>query len=180
LWRLVAGLSPRRAGPDLGRVHVGFAVDKVALRQVFLRILRLSPTSFIPAMSQTHFHVHVDFTRTDGRGLRSLKTQRCLGNRGASDRPVVSLFQPSKGQTNVGSMCTVSSRKDGILLWVSFVGPYVVMLEHLGKMSQEFGIRALPMPMSCSIKRVFTVKAFISRLCQGVARRMRPSDGDFY
>ena len=45
----------------------------------------------------------------------------------------------------------MSSRKDGIFLWVSFVGPYVVMLVHLGKIRQEFGIRALVMQMtSCS------------------------------
>jgi hypothetical protein len=36
LRRLVAGLSPRSPGS----VHVGFVVDKVALGQVFLRVLR--------------------------------------------------------------------------------------------------------------------------------------------
>jgi hypothetical protein len=97
LWRLVAGLLPRRAGPDLVRVHVISVVDKVALRQGFLRILWLSPTSIIPPMSQTHFHVHVTFTRrTNGRSLGSFKTQCCLANRGASDRTIVSLFHPSK------------------------------------------------------------------------------------
>jgi hypothetical protein len=35
LRRLVAGLPPRRPGFDLGSVHVGFVVDKVALGQVF-------------------------------------------------------------------------------------------------------------------------------------------------
>jgi hypothetical protein len=29
-------------------VHVGFMVDKVALGQVFLRVLRFSPVNFIP------------------------------------------------------------------------------------------------------------------------------------
>jgi hypothetical protein len=42
--RLVAGLSPRKPGS----IHVGFVVDKVALLQVSLRILRLSPVSIIP------------------------------------------------------------------------------------------------------------------------------------
>jgi hypothetical protein len=37
--RFVAGLSPRRPGFDPGSVHVGFVVDKVALGQVFLRVL---------------------------------------------------------------------------------------------------------------------------------------------
>jgi hypothetical protein len=30
------------------RVNVGFVVDKVALGQVFLRVLRFSPVNFIP------------------------------------------------------------------------------------------------------------------------------------
>jgi hypothetical protein len=45
---LVAGLSPRRAGFDAGSVNVGFVVDKVALAQVFPRVLRLSHVNFIP------------------------------------------------------------------------------------------------------------------------------------
>jgi hypothetical protein len=38
----------RRPGFDPGLVHVGFVVDKVALGQVFPRVLRFSPGSFIP------------------------------------------------------------------------------------------------------------------------------------
>jgi hypothetical protein len=38
---LVAGLSPRRPG----LIHVRFVVDKVALGQVFLRVLRFSPVN---------------------------------------------------------------------------------------------------------------------------------------
>jgi hypothetical protein len=48
LWRLVAGLSPRRPGFDPRSVHVGFVVDKVELGQVFPRILRFSSVNFIP------------------------------------------------------------------------------------------------------------------------------------
>jgi hypothetical protein len=40
LRSLVAGLSPRRSGFAPGSIHVGFVVDKVALGQVFLRVLR--------------------------------------------------------------------------------------------------------------------------------------------
>jgi hypothetical protein len=47
LRRLAAGLPPRRPGFDLGSVHVGFVVDKVALGQVFLRVLRFSPVNWI-------------------------------------------------------------------------------------------------------------------------------------
>jgi hypothetical protein len=48
LRRLVAGLPPRRPGFDPGSVHVGFLVDIVPLGQVFPRVLRFSPVSFIP------------------------------------------------------------------------------------------------------------------------------------
>jgi hypothetical protein len=47
LSRLVAGLPPRRPGFDPGLVHVGFVVDKVALGQVFPRVIRISSVNFI-------------------------------------------------------------------------------------------------------------------------------------
>jgi hypothetical protein len=51
---LVAGLSLRRPGLAPGSIHVGFVVGKVALGQVFLRVLRFSPVSIIPPALQTH------------------------------------------------------------------------------------------------------------------------------
>jgi hypothetical protein len=48
LRRLVAGLPPRTPGFDPGSIHVEFVVDKVALGQVFPRVLRFSPVNFIP------------------------------------------------------------------------------------------------------------------------------------
>jgi hypothetical protein len=48
LRRLVAGLLPRRPGFDPGSVHVRFVVEKVALGQVFPRVLRFSAVNFIP------------------------------------------------------------------------------------------------------------------------------------
>jgi hypothetical protein len=48
LRRLVACLLPRRPGFDPGSVHVGFVVDKVALGQVFPRVLRFSPVNITP------------------------------------------------------------------------------------------------------------------------------------
>jgi hypothetical protein len=44
----LAGLSPRRTGFAPASINVGFAVDKVALGQVFLRVHRFSPVSIIP------------------------------------------------------------------------------------------------------------------------------------
>ena len=48
LGRLVADLSSRRPGFDPDSVHVGFVVNKVALGQVFPRVLRFSAVNVIP------------------------------------------------------------------------------------------------------------------------------------
>jgi hypothetical protein len=50
LKRLVAGLSLLRPGS----IQVGFVVDKVALDQVFLRVLRFSPVNIIPPLLHIH------------------------------------------------------------------------------------------------------------------------------
>jgi hypothetical protein len=55
LRSLVAGLSPRRPRFAPGSIHVGFVVVKVALGQVFLRVLRFSRQYIIPpSLSETH------------------------------------------------------------------------------------------------------------------------------
>jgi hypothetical protein len=46
--RLVAGLSPRKPVFAPGSVDIGFVLYKVALGQVFLRVLRFSPANVIP------------------------------------------------------------------------------------------------------------------------------------
>jgi hypothetical protein len=51
---LVAGLSPRRPGFAAGSIHVGFVVDKVALEQVFLRVLRFLCRYHSTVALQTH------------------------------------------------------------------------------------------------------------------------------
>jgi hypothetical protein len=50
LRRLAAGLPPRWPGLDPGSVDVGFVVDEVALGEVFPRVLRVSPVSYIPPL----------------------------------------------------------------------------------------------------------------------------------
>jgi hypothetical protein len=47
LRSLVAGLSPRRHGFAAGSIHVGFVVNKVALGQIFLRVLRTDTHSLL-------------------------------------------------------------------------------------------------------------------------------------
>jgi hypothetical protein len=55
LRRLVAGLSLLRPGFASGPVNIGFVVDEVALRQVYLRVLRFSADSIT-------LHTHISST----------------------------------------------------------------------------------------------------------------------
>jgi hypothetical protein len=71
---LVAGISPRKTGFDVRSVHVRIIVDKVALGQVFLRVLPFYPVSIIPPMLHIHLHLHVALTRrAKGRRLGSFQ-----------------------------------------------------------------------------------------------------------
>jgi hypothetical protein len=54
LTRLAAGLSSRRPGFPTGSLHVVFVVDKVALGQVFLRVLRFSLVPFHRGYPYSH------------------------------------------------------------------------------------------------------------------------------
>ena len=68
--QLVAGLWLRRTVLDPRPVHERSVVDKVAVGQVYLRVLRFSPVSIIPPMLHTHLHLHVALNRrTKGRSL---------------------------------------------------------------------------------------------------------------
>jgi hypothetical protein len=53
--RLIAGLTPRRSGFTPGSIYVGSVVVKVALGQVFLRVLRDSPVNIIPPWFSTQY-----------------------------------------------------------------------------------------------------------------------------
>ena len=70
LMQLIFGLSPRRPGLDRRSMHVRFVVDRVALGQVFLPVIRFSLVSIIPSVLHTFFHLHVALTRrTNGRSV---------------------------------------------------------------------------------------------------------------
>ena len=61
-------LSLKMRMPVFIPVHVISAADKVALGQGFLRVLRFSPVSTIPAMLHSYLHLHVTLTRiSNGR-----------------------------------------------------------------------------------------------------------------
>jgi hypothetical protein len=68
LRSLVAGLSPRRPGFAPRSIHVGFVMDKVALGQVFLRVLRFSPVNIIPPHSTVALQTHIIW------GIRNMLT----------------------------------------------------------------------------------------------------------
>jgi hypothetical protein len=57
----LAGLSPRRPGFDPRPVNVGFMSDKVALGQVFLRIILFSPRH-CPSASVPYTFIHLSPT----------------------------------------------------------------------------------------------------------------------
>jgi hypothetical protein len=52
----VSRFSPRRHKFGPGSVHMGFVVDKVALGQAFVRVLRFSPLGIIPSVLNSHHH----------------------------------------------------------------------------------------------------------------------------
>ena len=79
----MAGLVPWRPGFDHRPVRVGFVVNKVALGQVSVKVLRFSPVSVILPMLHIRFHLHVALTRrTKGRILGTFKTNSALSEIG--------------------------------------------------------------------------------------------------
>jgi len=79
----VASLSARRPQFYPRIVHVRSMVDKVALGQVFLPVIRFSFLSFISPMIHTHLHLHGCFYQKDKRAKpRNLPIKQCsFGNR---------------------------------------------------------------------------------------------------
>jgi hypothetical protein len=57
LRRLVAGFLPRRPGFKPGYSHVGFVVDKVALRQIFSEYFGFPCQSSIHQFLHNHHHL---------------------------------------------------------------------------------------------------------------------------
>jgi hypothetical protein len=80
---MVAGLLPLRSEFNIGPDHVRFVVDKVALGDVLVRVLRLSPVSTIPPRPHTHLLLHVALTRqTKERKQRTLQKSNALAHVG--------------------------------------------------------------------------------------------------
>lgn len=56
-------MSPPKPGLDHRPLHASFMVDKVALEQVVLQVLRFSPVSNIPPMPHTRLHLNTVLTK---------------------------------------------------------------------------------------------------------------------
>jgi len=83
---------------QLRPVRVGFVVDKFALGDVFIRVLKISSVSIIPPLLHTLLR-HVAFSRNpNGRSLITVEKATHFANRGARDRKVPSLSSSLKGQ----------------------------------------------------------------------------------
>jgi len=67
LRRSVAGFSPQGPGFDPRPVHVTFVVDKVALGQLYLPVLRLSPVRIMPLVLYTQLQLRVNPHQKDKR-----------------------------------------------------------------------------------------------------------------
>jgi hypothetical protein len=59
----VAGFSHWRSGFTPSTAHVESVVDKVAMRQVFLRVLQFSPACIIPPLFHIQSHYHLEAQR---------------------------------------------------------------------------------------------------------------------
>jgi len=58
LRQSVAGLSPRKPGFDSSPDYAKFVMNKTSLRQVYLRVLRLTPVTTIPPVQHKHLHLN--------------------------------------------------------------------------------------------------------------------------
>jgi len=74
-------LPPWRPGFDPGPVRVRFVVDKVALGQAVLRVLRFSPVIILPIFHTHHLNVTLN-RRTIGRSLGTVKQSRAVSDIG--------------------------------------------------------------------------------------------------
>jgi hypothetical protein len=72
----VAGLIASKTGLDARPVYVGFVVDKVAVQQGFLRVLRFSPVIFILRVLLAHYSSIND-------ALQSQQLTAALSNNGS-------------------------------------------------------------------------------------------------
>jgi hypothetical protein len=77
-----------------------FVVDKVALGQVFLRLLRFPPVSIIPPVLHTHLYLHTVLQRrTNGRSLGTSQKAMLFRNLGGGGGTLISLVLVPKSSS---------------------------------------------------------------------------------
>jgi hypothetical protein len=83
---VISALSPWAPEFDPRLVSVVFVVDRVALGQVFLPVLRFSPVIIIVPFLHPHIYLHVAVIRwTNGRSVGTFQQQYYFGNRESQD-----------------------------------------------------------------------------------------------
>jgi hypothetical protein len=75
---IVASLSPRRPGFDSRPIHVRFVIDRVALGQVFLRILQFLSVSIISLVLHIHSQLNSSLLSESRRSLATFKHSNVL------------------------------------------------------------------------------------------------------
>jgi hypothetical protein len=96
---------------DPGQFHVKFVVEKVALGEEFLWVLRFSPLNIIPPVPHAHLHLHVNFIKTNGQSLTTVKKQCSLRNLESLDRKVFSILLGFKNLNKVETQIDKISSK---------------------------------------------------------------------
>ena len=96
LGRLAVGLSPRRPVFDPGPVHVRFMVDKVALGQGFLWVLRFCHVDNIPPMLRTYLDINTAYSDQKDERANPGNSECSVRYRGQFHRKVPT-FQSLRG-----------------------------------------------------------------------------------
>ena len=71
--------------------HVRYMVDNVAMGEVSSKYFRF-PSQYHSPIASYILYLYGTFTRTNGRNMGTLQKQCSLGNRGAFDRHILSVF----------------------------------------------------------------------------------------
>jgi hypothetical protein len=92
LGRLVAGLSTRKPESDLVKFHMIFAVGRVALGQIFLRVLLFPAGSIIPPVLHSHLHLHVAVNKRETGDVLDLQNEVLFVKSGSGRWNIICTF----------------------------------------------------------------------------------------
>jgi hypothetical protein len=110
LRSLVGGLSPRRPGFAPGSFHVGFVVNRAALGEVFLRVLRFSPVniSFHRRSSNSYYLGNVYYAKVSRHPRLGTRPTPSSGEKSSPESVVFSCLHEISG---VNSCCDLGRQE---------------------------------------------------------------------